>query len=151
MSAQASTTRTGRGFVRDGARPLSDDMLADGWRSEGHEDTDWFTWTDYRTRHLVMVEGPFAREGRQYASVPCLHGEPDDPATDGYIVSCAKVAPEGHPEHGAAVWVASLGEALRIGRDIRRAILAEHPHPIFEPNPNQLTLAGIGGQRDDEG
>ncbi len=114
---------------REHDRHLGPEMEAQGWRVVGG---DWLMWCHEPSHRVVTVEGPCPRETKTYVTtaIPAYHGEPLDPATQGYLVLCRVHDEGGNPVSGHGFWVESYGEALRRAQAIREAVLAERPAPL---------------------
>jgi hypothetical protein len=103
-------------------RILGPDMVAEGWIVVGG---DWIMWLHPPSKRCVVIEGPMPRktQGVDSMAIPAVHGEPSDPATEGYLVICSRNDQHGNPIAGDSFWVESYGEAVRRGRAIRQSIL----------------------------
>jgi hypothetical protein len=119
-------------------RVLGPEMIAERWYPIG----SGFLWAHEPSHRCVTVSESYGRKTANYDSmgVPALHGEPADPSTTGWIVSCTVRDEGGCPIEGSSFWVESYGEAIRRARAIRQTILDGRRAPSFA---QQLTLDDV--------
>lgn len=112
---------------------LGPQMTAEGWIEIGDQETFVdLLWMHSPSQQSVQIfEIPRANyEG------PVWGPEPEDRSVSGYVVASRFHDELGNPERGDCFWIASFGAAIRIARQTRDRILAEHARP----RSRQLTL-----------
>ena len=122
---------------REPDRALGPTLEAEHWIAIGGDHIMWLHPPSFRS---VTLEGPSPRKTERFdcLGVPCLHGEPADPATEGYLVFCRVHDHLGNPIEGSGYWIESYAEALTHARKIRTSILAETPE--IDPAKQQELL-----------
>jgi len=114
---------------------LGPEMTAEGWRPVG-DDCTWLLWLHAPSERTVSI----SPSRRDRWTGPTWGAEAAAPETEGYIVVVRRHDDLGNPVEGAGFWVESWGLAIRLGRAIRRHVLAER-RPGRTPGVlDQLTL-----------
>lgn len=129
------------GYVREGARALGPEMLAEGWWSIGSDLHDAIWWLHPSSQRTVHI-GNY--QWKNVSGIPAFHGPPTDPKTLGFVVACRIHDEHGNPIEAGSFWIESLTDALKWARRMRAAILAESPLPQGE----QLTLDDLLARAD---
>jgi hypothetical protein len=112
-------------------------MRAEGWRHmdeiAGNESTfDEYWWLHPPTRQSVTI----AQSKRRQWIGPVWGNEPESTEADGYCVTLRTHDQWGNPIQGDGFWIASFGHAVKLGREIRRAVLVERPIPTARDQLN---------------